>query len=356
MRALLRTLHAWLGATCGLLLAVIGLSGALLVFKDDYLRATLPGADAPVPRDGAALGAMLERLEAGDGPVPRNVVFGTERMGLHTVDFGQGDGAYVDARGATVAAWRDGARLEQRLFELHHALFAGEPGELVAGWAALFAVAMAISGVVLWLPGRRAFAPRAWPLSGRRRDVIAQHRDLGALAGLPLLLMVLTGAGMAFQPQAERVLAVLTASTPLPRPVVRAAAGDVDWAAALAAAQARFPDARPRIAIWPTRPGEPATLRLRRAAEWHANGCTVVQLDPASGAVLATVDALALSRGERAYNALWPLHAAKLDGRLVDLLTSLTGLSLATLGSLASYTFLRSRWRQAVAARQRPVA
>jgi uncharacterized iron-regulated membrane protein len=353
VRAALRTLHAWAGATCGLVLAVIGLSGALLVFEDDYLRATLPGAGAVPAADVATLGAVLERLESAGGAMPRNVVFGTSTLGLHTVDYGHGDGAYVDGQGTPVATWRAGMRLENLLFELHHSLFAGDVGERIAGWLALVAVALVASGVVLWLPARRAFRPRPWPASGKRRDVVAHHRDLGLLVALPLAVQLVTGAGLAFPTQAQGLLAAITGDPAVqPRPSPPAAPGDVDWRSALAAAQARFPDARLRIAIWPARPGDPATLRLRRDGEWHANGRTVVQVDPATGAVLGAVDAHALPRAVRAYHALWPLHAAKLGGRAIDLLVFTCGIALALLGSLASWTFLRARlprqaWRMA---------
>lgn len=351
MRRLLRTLHAWLGAAAGIVLAVIGLSGALLVYEDDYLRATLPGAGVAQPADAATLGAMLERLESAGGPIPRHVVFGTPTMALHTVDYGAGDGAYVDARGETVAAWREGARAEHLLFDLHHSLFAGETGERLAGWLALVAVALVASGVVLWLPARRAFRPRAWPATSRRRDVIAQHRDLGMLVAPALAVLLATGAALACPPQAQRLLGALAGGAiTAPRAPPSARPGDVDWPSALAVAQARFPDARLRIAIWPARPGRPATLRLRRAGEWHANGRTLVHVDPATGAVLGAVDALALPRAERAYHALWPLHAAKLGGRIVDLVSFACGVALAMLGGLASWTFLRARLPRRTAA------
>lgn len=327
------------------------------MFEDDYLRATLPGADAPVTTDPVALGALLERLEAGPRGAPLHVVFGDAGMALHTVQFARSAGAYVDSEGAAVVAWREPVRVEQRLFRLHHSLFAGEAGERISGWAALLAVALAASGAVLWWPARRAFRPRAWPVSRRRRDVLAQHRDLGAIFALPLVVLALTGAALHFPAEAQRLLAVVMPEPPAPSaaelapaPAAMARPGDVDWPAALMHAQARFPDAQLRIVTWPARPGEPATVRLRRVGEWHANGRTLVRLDPATGRVLATVDALALPRAERFFHTLWPVHAAKLGGRAVDLLTCASGLALALLGSLASWAFvgrrLPSRLRQ----------
>ena len=44
MMGVLRTVHAWAGAILSLLLLVLGLTGTLLVFEDDWLRLTVPEA------------------------------------------------------------------------------------------------------------------------------------------------------------------------------------------------------------------------------------------------------------------------------------------------------------------------
>lgn len=63
MRALL-WLHRWTGGIVGILLAIIGLSGTVLLWEDAWIM--LPGADEPVMNDPAALGIVIERaLEAG---------------------------------------------------------------------------------------------------------------------------------------------------------------------------------------------------------------------------------------------------------------------------------------------------
>lgn len=46
--ALTRTVRAWLGTVLSLLLVVLGTSGAPLVFKDDYLRASVTEARASI--------------------------------------------------------------------------------------------------------------------------------------------------------------------------------------------------------------------------------------------------------------------------------------------------------------------
>ena len=54
---LLALLHRWTGGIVGLLLAVIALSGTVLVWEGAWVG--LPGADDPVTNDPAALGASI---------------------------------------------------------------------------------------------------------------------------------------------------------------------------------------------------------------------------------------------------------------------------------------------------------
>ena len=82
-------------------------------------------------------------------------------------------------------------------------------------------------------------------------------------------------------------LTVLSAPAPKPPAV---GSGLVDWAVALPAAQAAFPEARIRTAGLPPEPGKPASVRLRQPGEWHPNGRTVALIDPATNRVVQTVD------------------------------------------------------------------
>jgi uncharacterized iron-regulated membrane protein len=340
----LRLAHAWAGVGLCLVLAVLGLSGALLVFKADYLRATLAGAAAPHSADIATLAATLQTIEARytDAGL-RFVVLSSPEIALHQVGLADDASAFVDQVGAEVARWDRNGRFEAWLFDLHHHLLANEAGEIVAGFAGLCAALMIISGLFLWWPAARSFAWRLWPRSLKRRDLLAHHRDLGVLLSAPLLVFALTGAAMIFPDQARVVLSAATGSAAAPSsPRQEAGIGAVAWPAALASVAQAFPDAEIRLVIWPKAPGEPITIRLRQPQEWHPNGRTVVQIDPSASAIVHTVDAQGLPLGARAFNAVYPLHAVKVGGRLYDVLAAFTGFSLATLGVLGAFSYLRT--------------
>jgi uncharacterized iron-regulated membrane protein len=344
----LRLAHAWAGLALCLLLAVLGLSGALLVFKADFLRATLPGASAPFSTDAARLGAALETIEGryrGEGLT--YVVLGSPQMALHQVGLGKGGGAYVDQTGAEVARWTKNARIEEWLFDLHHYLLAGETGMIIAGLAGLCAVVMILSGLILWLPAAPSFGWRLWPQSWKRRDLLAHHRDLGVVLSAPLMIFVLTGAALVFPDQSRAILNVVTFSLPPPalqKPKVNT--GDIDWRSTLTPAMRQFPDAEPRIVSWPKTPNAPVAIRVRQGAEWHPNGRTIVHINPETGAIIGVVNAQSLPGGARAFNAVYPLHAAKIGGHLYDALAVLAGCGLGLLSLLAGLSY----WRKLFAA------
>lgn len=337
--AAIRLIHAWAGAILSLILAVLGLSGALLVFEDDWVRLTAGRDPAALSADPGRLGAAANALQTRYGDAISTVVFAGGDLDAHKVYMGERF-AYAGAEGQVLAEWGGTARAEAWVFDLHHFLLAGEPGEIVAGVAGLAGALLVLTGMVVWIPAWRASGWRVWPASARRRDLVASHRNLGLIFAAPVFLLCLTGGAIVFSDQTRALLQALApdpAAAP-PPPVV--GEGPVDWPLALAAAQAAFPEARLRTAGLPPEPGKPATVRLRQPGEWHPNGRTVALIDPATSRVVQTVDAQTLGGGTRLQNALYPIHAASVGGWLYDLVVALSGLALAALGGVGTWSFL----------------
>ena len=342
----LRLLHRWAGGLIGLFLAVLGLSGALLVHKDAYLRAVLPHAADPQVQDVESIAAAAEKIFAAPD-APRSIILASERLGLHRLNYGDGDrGAYADQTGEIVATWTaKWERPEIWLFDLHHHLLTGDAGELAAGIMALVGLGFVVTGVILWWPARRLFALRAWPANMSRNAVVRQHRDLGVVAAPLLFVSLLTGVMMTL-PAVEDVLlapftspAAMAAASKPPSEKGGPRGADLDVAALLSAARAKHPDGELRIISLPATPGGLISLRMRQQAEWLPNGRTMFWFDPADGRLVASRDAQALPLGLRIANAEYPIHAAKVGGLPYRLVMTVSGLTLALLGSLAVWSF-----------------
>ena len=337
---LLSFLHRWTGGLIGLVLAVLGLSGAILVWEDQWIA--LPHSGERVVQDVASLARIVDAA----GPQVTRITFAHDGLSLHQLAFSDGSGAYVSQAGATVARWdSEWARPELWLFDLHHHLFAGETGEWAAGIAGMIGLLFLITGLILWWRSRRAFRLRLLPRAWTPGPIVSHHRDIGALASPLLLLSLMTGVLMLFAPLRTVLLGkeqrprVETGTRIAPRPD-----------ALLALAAQRFPGAELRRLTVPRKAGDPLTVRLRQPFEWTPNGRTQVGINP--GGAVWVEDAAQANRSARAAEKAYPLHSAKVGGVPWKIAMTLSGVVLAMLGSFTTWSF----WRRRVlkAAKRRP--
>jgi uncharacterized iron-regulated membrane protein len=329
---LLSALHRWTGGLIGLLLAIVGLSGATLVWEGSWIG--VDGVSDPVTEQPARIAAIVDRAAA-EGM--SRITFASEEIALHQVINADGSGAYVRQDGAIAERWASQwGRPELWLFDLHHHLFAGKTGETVTGVAGLAGLLFVLSGLVLWWRGRASFRPTLLPKRMAPGPITKHHRDLGVLAAPLLLLSMVTGVLMLFEPlrttligpeqRPERILW----GTPLRSP------GE-----AIVRAKALFPQAALRRIVLPRDPEGTVVVRLRQPFEWTPQGRTQVSFR-ADGS-LAVADASGANGAASATEKLYPIHSAKAGGITMKLLMSLSGLSLAMLGSFAVYAFW---WRK----------
>lgn len=325
-------LHRWSGGVIGLLLAVLGLTGAILVWKGAWIG--LLGANDPVVERVDRLGAIANQAAA-DGAL--RITFAGEEIGLHHIAKEGGAGAYVRQDGTKVASWASQwERPELWLFDLHNRLFAGETGETIAGIAGLFGLMFVVTGSILWWRSRRAFRPRLWPRRLAPGPIVSHHRDFGILAAPLLTASMLTGVMMLFAPVRETLVGVEH------RPKVVKTGTRIDRPdAAVMAAKALFPGARVRRIVFPSKPDGPIVVRMRQPFEWTPNGRT--QLSFAANGDVTIEDAAAANRSAAVGEKLYPIHSAKVGGWLWKFAMTASGLALAVLGTLAMWSFWARR-------------
>ena len=347
---LLDLIHRWTGGIFGLVLAIMGLTGTILVHEESWLM--LPHVSDARIADPAVIGAATEKLLAAE-PKAQSILYASDRFGLHQLRLPKGGGAYADQAGNIVTRWQSQwERPELWIFDLHHHLFSGDVGETIIGVAGLAAILFVVTGAILWWRTRRTFKFRLWPKRLSRPAIMMQHRDFGIVMAPLLLLSATTGTMMIFKPFAAIVIApfgapgaALAANAPA-KVKSGPLAAHPDWRAIVAAAHARFPDAQIRILALPRKPGYPIAIRMKRAAEWLPNGRSTLAFDAADGRLLAVKDALALPQGTQIFNGAYPLHAAKVGGLAWRLVMTVSGLAMMLLGSLTVWTFWFRRPRQ----------
>ena len=343
----LRLAHRWLGGLIGLLLAVLGLTGTLLLHKDAYLRATLPHATDLLAQNTTTVVAALTRIFADPADRPRSVVLASEHLGVHRLYYSSDEaGAYANQSGQVIERWSSiWQRPEVWVLDLHHHLLSGDTGELIAGIGALIGLGFVITGMILWWPSRRLFKLKLWPGRMNRVGIVHHHRDVGVVVAPLLALSLLTGATMNFDWLATFLVSGL--STPKEMDAARAPpkarggdlAAQIDWPTVVHAARTPYPDADLRFVALPAKPGGLITVRMRQPAEWLPNGRTTLWFDPANGRLVAHRNGQTLPLGVRVANVEFPLHAGKVGGLAYRLLMTASGLSLTLLGTLTVITF-----------------
>ncbi|MDZ4372922.1 MAG: PepSY-associated TM helix domain-containing protein [Phenylobacterium sp.] len=340
-------LHRWTGGIVGLVLAVLGLSGAVLAHKDVWIG--VPGAAEAQAQDTATLATAAERLLADPGTRPRSIIFATRTFGLDTLSYFDGGGGYARQDGSVVLRWSDKwERPEVWLFDLHHHLLSGDTGEIVAGVVGLAGLGFVVTGLILWWPLRRSFEVRPWPRRLSRFPILRHHRDWGALLSPILLLSLATGSIMVFRPVTDLVLgpgasAEVAASFEPPPPRKAQLAAAPDWTGMITTARRLYPDAEVRILSLPRGDAGYVTLRLRQPEEWLPNGRTTLWFAADTGELVHVRDALKLAARPQAYNAIYPVHAAKVGGLPYRLVITLSGLALGVFGTLTVWTFWFTR-------------
>ena len=341
---LIDLVHRWTGGIIGLLLALIGLSGTMLLHKDWWVSWSLPAAADSLRADPARLAELVAAWRADPGLAPRSITFADDGFGLHRLYLDGDAGAYADQAGDIVARWNGiWDRPELWLFDFHHHLLAGEAGETITGILGLIGLGFVITGTILWWSRRKSFKLRLLPARMTRPAILRHHRDLGIVLAPLLFLSMLTGTAMVLRPIADYLLAPLSPPGSIERALAAPdtqggpLAVDPDWRAMFETAERRFPGAHLRVLSIP----EEGLIRLRtrQPEEWLPQGRSTLWFDAPTGDLVEDRDALAMPGAAQAFNLAYPLHAAKVGGLGYRLVMTLSGLGLTLLGSLSVWSF-----------------
>ncbi len=351
-RTALKTLHLWLGLSLGLVLALVALSGSVLIFDEPLFAAAHPELTArPLP-DLAAQGRALAHVLA--SPLAndlRGLSLPDADLPVWAAGAKGGDRYYFDASSGDLLLHRvksDDVLLT--LMDWHTHLLAGAAGETVLGVVAFAGLFMLFSGVWLYWPGRQRalkhLKPHANPPVLRWASL---HRFIG-VAALPLLIVMIgTGTTMAYRGAVRTGLMAMFGEKGARPPTLPMAAA-IDWPSILTHAQAAAPDAQLTRLMLPARGSGTIAVRLRRPGEWNPAGRSTLWLDPATARVVGGDDATRLGTGARLANALFPIHSGAVGGmtwRVVACVTGVLPMGLLVTGFL----FWRARKRRPAARR-----
>ena len=333
LRSFVLTAHQWMGLGGGLFLAVLGLTGTVLVFEGAIDRALHP-ATSYVAERGARL--SLDSLVA----VARANRPGTAIVGAtlpqrpdRSLELAASTGRslFVNPYSGALLGERDRrGSLARTVHLVHTQLVVGGAAKVVVGLASFMGMLLALSGIILWWP-RRIVRVSPATASWRRRN-FDLHNVSGLWSSTILLAITTTGVWInqegALNPWAQRTFDRHSA-VPLPKES-RGGPGvvSVSLDSMLRAAQAALPAAMPTNISIPTAPTAIVRVSLKYADDRTPAGRSRVFVDQGTGALLRLDDAHAAEPGTRVTNLVRSLHTGDLLGRPTRALWFLASLAL----------------------------
>lgn len=353
-----RFVHRWCGVLFGAWFALVGLTGAALVWRDAldaWLNPRLFTPQATGPALGVAEVLDRARGELGLGrverirpPAPGGVYRLQVRASAGRVESGRLE-AFVDPASGALLGTRSLERrslappdLLRTVYDFHRNLLLGEAGSNAVGLAGALLMASAASGLVLAWPRSRERWRKAlrvaWRSSGTR-VAFDLHRCTGLLLGAVLLLATLTGATLVYLNYVRDLVGLVSRVEPIPVLPFRTQAATQEplgLDTLLAHVLASHPGQQLAELRLSERGLTGVQVHLRAAGDVHRLGDTIVWLHPYTGETLAERSSRRRSAGEQLMHWLQPLHVGSAFGT--------PGLVLMCAGGLAPLLLAGTGW------------
>lgn len=361
-------LHWYLGFTLGSVFALLGVTGSLLAFYPEIDRALNPALHPSAPMSQLeSIQAVVDQLRTlyperdggwrielplhADTPITARYAQAAERAGRSFSPL------MVTLDPVTLVRTSDriwGDYLVTWIYDLHYTLLFDATGKVIVGIIGLVMLLSLLSGLWLWWPSMMRWRGALRPVlrEGSVRRIYDMHVLGGAYGAVLMVVLALTGAGLALPEQTRSVVESVFSMKPtaeVHRYAVIDEAATIDLDEAVAIARDRFPQAELRWIDVPGLGEGPIGVRLYQPAEpGRRFPKTRVWIDPASGEILAVRDPAQNAPGNTVLDWLHPLHngeALGLAGRWLAFVSGFLPLLLFVTGFI--------RWRQKHKARSK---
>jgi uncharacterized iron-regulated membrane protein len=321
-------IHLWLGLVLGLVVGTVGLTGAIVVFRYELNRMTVPGtAYVEEQSQRLSIDILTARVRA-DRPEDQIAQVSWE-VGPDTAwnyrslsPEGHRIHTFIDQyTGEIVGQENYQDKTLQWFFDLHAYLLAGDTGKMLNGFVALTTIILSLTGLVIWWPGIarwRAGLTYMWG-AGWKRQNYDLHKVVGFYTCLALAFVSLTGAYFSFPTLFQWSAEKLTGT----RHSLQSPPAETSWDARhvpmdafIEAAERAQPGARAISLSFPREEGAPVSVRTREARDWHRIGLNYVYLEPADASLLRSDRFSESTAATRLVRFMYPFHFGRFGGRL----------------------------------------
>lgn len=336
-------LHWFFGITAGLVLALMGITGAAYSFQDEILRALNPTVLTVEKQPAGVLPPveLVRKLEATEGKTVSMLWVESESGNAARVFFTppagerRGQMRYFDPYTGDYLGDAVGQDFFGLMLQLHRFLAIGDTGRQITGACTLILIFFCLSGLYLRWP-RQVASWRAWLTLDWRKKGRSFNWDLHSVFGtwclLFYLLAALTGLYWSYEwyskgltrllsdaPQNERV----RNRGPAPAGPAPVANYDAIWSSIYSTAGPHLSAYNIRM---PAVAGQPATVYYLLQSSPHDRALNQINLDPATGVVKSVERYADKSLKAQLLTSIYALHVGSyfgLAGRIILTVTSL---------------------------------
>ncbi|MEH2177851.1 PepSY-associated TM helix domain-containing protein [Nostoc sp.] len=352
-------LHQYIGLFVGLVLVIVGLTGSLLVFEQDFDHFAIAqqyGQITPQQVQLVSPESVMNTIKTkyaarSDLHLFRIYLPNTPAspyVGQLSTTNDQRTEVFLNPYTGKII----GERISDNTFigtilSLHYSLMAGETGTIIIGIAAFFMCVLTITGLILWPGWRRLIAGFKIKLDAHpKRANFDIHKVAGIITVVFLFFTGFTGFCWNFYDLTEPIIYAVTFTTKSSEPVSKLIPGKstLNLTQQLKIANAALPGAVTKSIYFPSKPEEALQIRMKLPQENVEYGNSNVYLDQYSGKVLRVDNALKLPLGDRVLNSFVPLHYGTFGGLPTRILYVFVGLAPLIL-FITGFVMWRYRYR-----------
>ena len=346
-------LHWFFGITAGLVLALMGITGAAVSFQDEILRALNPSVLSVEKREAGVLppAELVRKLEATEGKTVSMLWVESESGNAARVFFTpppgerRGQMRYFDPYTGDYMGDAVGQDVLGFILQLHRFLAMGETGRQITGACTLILVFFCLSGLYLRWP-RQVANWRAWLTLDWRKKGRSFNWDLHSVFGtwclLAYLLAALTGLSWSYDWYSQGLTKLLSDAPqnermrkrgPPPESPSPVANYDTIWSSIYSTAGPGLSTYNIRM---PAVAGQPAIVYYLLKDSPHNRALNQINLDPATGEVKSHDAYADKTFKSQLLTSLYALHTGSYFG--------LAGRIILTVSSLLMPLFFITGW------------
>lgn len=363
MKKFFLKIHLWLSLPFGLIIAIVCLTGSVLVFETELLELCYPSRYFVKEARGEAL-PPAELIRAARGQLPDSVkingirVSSDPRRTYQLVLPGKKAACFINPYTAEITGMDNGRGFFMQTMRLHRWLLGEHKrdgsfslGKAAVGYSTLVFVFILLSGLVAWLPRNRKVLANRLQIktrSGWRRFFHDLHVSGGFYTALVLLVLALTGLTWSFDWSRDAFYAAFGVGTARTEGHAPTAAAPVatkkarpdytQWAAVLSDLQSRYPDYRSITIQSGSATVSTANYGNTRAADRYT-------FDPSTGRIIDVQQYADLPDSGKIRGWIYSVHVGSWGGLATRVLSCLVSLLGAVLALSGYYFWIKKKLR-----------